>query len=82
MIIWRKTYRDDRVVNICEIKFYSGVFSITKQYDLELRNKVSAFTEQSKKKKNPHLTIITTFGLKQNMYSGSVQRVITMEDLF
>ena len=51
MIIWRKTYRDDRVVNICEIKFYSGVFSITKQYDLELRNKVSAFTEQSKKKK-------------------------------
>ena len=74
--------RDDRVVNICEIKFYSGVFSITKQYDLELRNKVSAFTEQSKKKKNPHLTIITTFGLKQNMYSGSVQRVITMEDLF
>ena len=74
--------RDDRVVNICEIKFYSGVFSMTRQYDLELRNKVSAFTEQSKKKKNPHLTIITTFGLKQNMYSGSVQRVITMEDLF
>ena len=51
MIIWRKTYRDDRVVNICEIKFYSGVFSITKQYDLELRKKISAFTEQSKKKK-------------------------------
>ncbi|MGN1173801.1 MAG: ATP-binding protein [Muribaculaceae bacterium] len=74
--------RDDRVVNICEIKFYNGVFSITKQYDLELRDKVTAFTEQSKKRKNPHLTIITTYGLKQNMYSGSVQRVITMEDLF
>ena len=74
--------RDDRVVNICEIKFYAGMFTISKQYDLEIKNKVTAFVEQCKKVKNPHLTLITTYGLKQNMYSGGVQRVITMEDLF
>ena len=28
------------------------------------------------------LTLITTYGIKKNMYSGSVQREIIMEDLF
>lgn len=73
--------RDDRVINICEMKFSSDDFLIDKQYDAELRNKIQSFVTQSKVKKNPHLTIITTFGLKQNQYSGRVQSLITMEDL-
>ncbi len=29
-----------------------------------------------------HLMLITTFGLKPNEYSGTVQSVVTMDDLF
>ena len=74
--------RDDRVANVCEIKYYGSEFTIDKQYDLELRNKVDAYLTQSGRRRNPHLTIITTYGLRQNMYSGAVQSVVTGDQLF
>ena len=74
--------RDDRVVNICEMKFSSGEFSIDRDYDMKLRRKVQIFTEKLKVRKNPHLTVITTFGLQKNEYSGHIQKCITADDLF
>ena len=74
--------RDDRVVNICEMKFSTGEFEITRDYDLRLRRKMQVFTTSTKLRKNPHLTIITTFGLHPNEYSGHVQKCVTMDDLF
>lgn len=73
--------RDDRVINVCEMKFSSNDYVIDKQYDAELRGKIESFVTQTKTKKNPHLTLITTYGLKPNQYSGKVQNVVTMEDL-
>lgn len=74
--------RADRVVNVCEMKFSIDEFSISKAYDSSLRNKITAITELTKSKKNPQLTLITTYGLKENIYSGRIQRVVTMDDLF
>lgn len=74
--------RDDRVVNICEIKYCAGVFTIDKDYDMTLMNKVQSFVAQTSLRKNPHLTVITTYGLKQNQYSGHIQNVVTMDDFF
>ena len=74
--------RDDRVANVCEIKYYGGEFAIDKQCDLELRNKIDAYIAQCGRRRNPHLTIITTYGLRQNMYSGAVQSVVTGDQLF
>ena len=77
--------RDDRVVNICEMKYSKGEFVIDKDYDMKLRRKIQAFeniAEAAKIRKNPHLTIITTYGLQKNAYSGHVQRCVTMDDLF
>lgn len=77
--------RTDRVINLCEIKFYNNNFKITKQYDQQLRNKVSALLETVQKKSkdicNIHLTLITTYGLSSNEYSGKVVSVVTMNDL-
>ena len=28
------------------------------------------------------MTLITTYGLKYNMYSGRIQKVVVMDDLF
>ena len=74
--------RADRVVNVCEIKFYTDDFTIDKSYDATLRRKMQSFVEQTKLRKNPHLTLITTYGLRENQYSNRVQKVITMDELF
>lgn len=74
--------RDDRVINVCEIKFSLDIFTITREYDANLRHKVQVLMDKTKTRKNPHLTMITTFGLLQNEYSGHIQKSLTMDDLF
>ena len=73
---------EDRVINICEVKFCIGEFTIDKQYDMELRGKMQTFMNQTKTKKTPRLTLVTKYGLKSNKYSGHIQKLILMKDLF
>ncbi|MCR5598299.1 MAG: AAA family ATPase [Lachnospiraceae bacterium] len=74
--------RQDRVINICEIKFSNDIFTIDKAYDAELRHKISAFRNATNTKSNLMLTMITTYGVSRNTYSGTVQREVVMDDLF
>jgi len=74
--------RADNVINLCEIKFYGAPFSIDKQYDAVLRERVQQLIERVPRTKTVHLTFIATFGLKANEYSGQVQSVVTLDDLF
>jgi uncharacterized protein len=75
--------RNDRVINICEIKFSTDRYSITKPYAENLRNKLSAFRTETGTNKTLFLTMITTFGLKNNEYSMQlVNDTVEMEALF
>lgn len=74
--------RRDKVINLCEAKFYSGEFIIDKAYSLTLRNKAAAFKAATKTRKSLVPTMITTFGIKRNMYSGNIQQEVTLDDLF
>jgi len=75
--------RDDRRINLCEMKFYSTEYTIDKQYSSRLRNKVQAFKEDTKTRKHVVITMVTTFGLKENEYSISlVENSLTMDILF
>lgn len=74
--------RQDRVINLVEIKFSIDKYEITKKYDEVLRNKISSFISYSKTKKSVWMALVTTFGLKNNAYAGNVQQVLTMNDLF
>lgn len=74
--------RRDRVINICEIKFSQNPFIIDKDYDKQLRNKMATFQYATKTRKALHLTMITTYGVKQNMYSNIVQSQASMDNLF
>jgi len=74
--------RDDHVVNVCEIKFYSGDFVVDKAYDRVLRNRVSLLSKELSPKESVYNTLITTYGLRTNEYSGVFTQVVTMNDLF
>lgn len=74
--------RRDRVTNICEIKFSTGEYTIDKDYDLKLRNKIEAFRAATNYKGTIQLVLITTFGLKKNQYSSMIQNQIVLDDLF
>lgn len=74
--------RRDQVVNICELKFSINEFQIDKEYDLKLRNKIGAFRQATKCRKTIQLSMITTFGIHPNKYSGIVTNEVLLEDLF
>jgi len=74
--------RKDRVVNLCEMKYSDSDYAISKAYDEILRHKVSDFMILSGTRYAVHLTLVTTYGLKNNLYSGRIQSVITAADLF
>ena len=74
--------RNDNVVNMCEIKFYSDIFVVDKDYDLVLRNRKGLLSDNIPKKSTIHTTLITTYGIKENEYRWSFDNVITMDDLF
>jgi AAA+ ATPase superfamily predicted ATPase len=75
--------RNDHVINICEIKFYSAEVTLDKTTAMDYRSKLAAFKESTRTRKQVFLTMITTFGVKQNQYSlGLVDAELTMDDLF
>ncbi len=74
--------RKDHVVNMCEIKFYSDEFSVDKEYHLVLERRKKLLREIIPVKSVVHNTLITTYGLKHNEYSGDFVNVIKIDDLF
>lgn len=75
--------RDDNVINLCEMKFASGPFSIDKKYAKELMTKTEAFRSATRTRKSIFVAFVTTHGLAQNAYSRQiVQNELSMEALF
>ncbi len=74
--------RADGIINICEIKFAGSEFIIDKTCAGNLRNKMDTFSRLVKKK-ILFLTMVTTFGTRNNeYYKELVQSEVTLEDLF
>ncbi|MEI6900563.1 MAG: ATP-binding protein, partial [Bacteroidota bacterium] len=75
--------RRDATINICEMKFSEGLFTIDKKYAGELRSKIDVFRKATGSRKNLFLTMITTFGMSENDYSRElVQSSLILNDLF
>jgi hypothetical protein len=75
--------REDNVINLCEMKFYSTVFTIDKKYAAEIARKVNTFTTSTQTKKSIFVTFITTYGLVKNEYSNQlVQSELTIDHLY
>src|ERR1017187_823380 len=75
--------RRDFVIHICEMKYSESLFAIDKKYAGELENKMDIFRRHTKTKKSLFITMVTTFGIKNNEYASRlVQNSITMDALF
>ena len=66
--VLRKTYCDDYAVN--------------KDYYRTILRRQDILGKEIPKTKAIHSTLITTFGLAYNEYSGAFDKVITLEDIF
>lgn len=74
--------RRDGIINLCESKYSVGTYAITADYEKKLRNKLSVFAAETQTKKAVHLTMVTTYGVEKNKYSGLVSAEVTLDDLF
>ncbi|MBO4395749.1 MAG: AAA family ATPase [Eubacterium sp.] len=74
--------RNDNVINMCEIKFYSDDFTVDKDYYRVMLRRQDILLKMVSKTTAIHSTLITTFGLKHNEYSGVFTNAITLEELF
>ena len=74
--------RKDLTVNLCEIKFSMSEFTIDKDYEAVLRNKVAKFVEYTKHQKSVIPTFISTYGLNHNSHSGIIAKEIRLDEFF
>ena len=64
------------------MKFSKAEYTITKDYDMSLRQKLEAFRIGTNCRKAIHLTMVTTYGLFHNAYAETIQSSVVMDDLF
>ena len=74
--------RSDGIIDLCEMKYSDSEYTITQQYESELRTKKDVFSSVTRTRKSVHIILVTTFGLKQNAYCWSIQKEVTLDSLF
>jgi len=74
--------RNDRIVDLCEMKFCEGLYELDKEEDLRLRTRRETFVRETACRKSAHLILVTTHGLGKSKYQSVFQSVITLDDLF
>ncbi len=74
--------RKDDTINLCEIKFHSSSFTITKSYYQELLRKRQQFIEITGTKKQVFITFITNHSVTENSYKQDiVDAEVLLEEL-
>lgn len=74
--------RSDRTINICEIKYVNGIYSISKDYSAYMNSRAESFRILTGTEKSIHLTMITSEGVSHNEGWNNIQNEVTLEDLF
>ncbi|MBR6180741.1 MAG: AAA family ATPase [Prevotella sp.] len=77
-------WKGERTDYICEMKFSEHEFTIDKQYEKYLGNKIEAFlnSKQHTKTHSIQLVMVTTNGISQNIHSKDINQQVTLDDLF
>lgn len=74
--------RCDGILNLCEMKYTDGKYSITSDEAVRIRNRIESARKLFGEKRTIHLTMITQDGIARNSNSWDVQSVVAIDDLF
>ena len=74
--------RSDHVINVCEMKFAKGRFSLTQDYAETVRDRIQLFRDKTKTTKAMQCTFVTTFGIAEGLNNGVIDNEVVAEDLF
>ena len=74
--------RADNTINLCEVKYSEELYSLDKEEYLKIQHRIKAFKDVTATKSSIIPTMITTFGMKEGMYSDQIIAKIDMEALF
>jgi uncharacterized protein len=75
--------RADQSINLCEIKFSTTDYELTKKDISNIENKKKVFIYHTGTKKHLFVTLITTMGVVNNSHKiNYIDQVITLDDLF
>lgn len=75
-------FRDDNIVNLCEMKFSGKPYSIDKEEEQKILHRVEVLKPTLNSRQTVHLTLVTTYGIAPGKHSGKVQKVVVADDLF
>ena len=73
--------RGDKAIDLCEMKYSDHEYELKKDYVEWLRERRDLFREVTGTKKTLRLTMIASSGIKQNMYTSSIQGKLSLDDL-
>lgn len=74
--------RADHRINLCEMKFSRGEYTMTKAEREKLEHRVDSFITHTKTRSSVLVTLISSAGLQQNVHSHIVNSQVTLKDLF
>lgn len=74
--------RSDHCINLCEMKFSVGRFSVSDEYEDKLRNRIQLFREKTKTNKSLYSTFVTTYGVVDGGHRSIVDSEVVGDDLF
>ncbi len=74
--------RADHVISVCERKVSQSSYSVTQDYARLVRERNSVFVHHTRTSDAIQNVLVTTYGLKDNMYSDTFLHTVTFDDLF
>ena len=74
--------RADNTINLCEVKYSEDLYSLDKEEFMKIQNRINMFKEVTATRSSVIPTMITTFGLRDGMYSDQIIAKVDMEALF
>jgi len=74
--------RRDNIVNICEMKFYEGDYSVSADEERKLLHRRAVVSQRLMKRESPQMTLVTTFSLKPGLHSTVFSKTVTLDNLF
>lgn len=74
--------RNDRNIDLCEMKYSDHEYELKKEYVEYLKERREVFRNVTKTTKSLRLTMISASGVKKNIHSSSLQGILSSDDLF